>query len=72
MQIIIREFAPQFAKISIFLTPVNTGSDIMSLTACADDQNVALFHNQDVKEQRVDFYCYHMSQGWPASVPLDL
>ena len=48
-----------------------TGSDIMSLTECAEDATIALYHNKDVKEQSVDFYCYHMAQGWPASAPLD-
>ena len=48
------------------------GSDIMSLTKCAEDATIALYHNKDVREQSVDFYCYHMAQGWPASAPLDL
>jgi len=42
----------------------------MSFTPCADDANIALFHNEAVKEQRVNFYVYHMRQGWPDSVPL--
>jgi len=46
------------------------GDEIMSFTPCADDHNIALFHNEAVKEQRVNFYVYHMRQGWPASVAL--
>ena len=39
-------------------------------TPCAEDKSVALYYNKQVEEQRVNFYVYHMRQGWPASVPL--
>lgn len=44
----------------------------MALTECSDDEKIALYHNKDVREQSVDFYCYHMMQGWPASCPLQI
>lgn len=50
----------------------SAGDDIMVLTECSNDENIALFHNKDVREQSVDLYCYHMAQGWPASCPLEL
>ena len=50
----------------------STGDDIMSLTECSEDQNIALYHNKHVREQCVDFYCYHMAQGWPDSCPLQI
>ncbi len=31
----------------------------------AEDPEVALFLNSRVRDQRTDFYVYHMSQGWP-------
>ena len=43
---------------------------IFSSTPCADDNSIALYHNKYVREQRVNFYVYHMREGWPASVPL--
>jgi len=46
------------------------GDNVFEFTPCADDENIALFHNQAVHEQRINFYVYHMRQGWPASVPL--
>lgn len=46
------------------------GEEIYSYTSCSEDENIALYYNRDVQEQRVDFYVYHMRQGWPASVPL--
>ena len=43
---------------------------IFCSTPCAEDKSVALYYNKQVEEQRVNFYVYHMRQGWPASVPL--
>jgi hypothetical protein len=42
-------------------------SDVLSFTACADDQRIALYHNPKVIEQRTNFYVYHMRLGWPFS-----
>lgn len=42
--------------------------DQFSFTPCANDENIALFHNPKVRKKRVDFYIYHMKKGWPASV----
>lgn len=42
--------------------------DQFAFTPCADDENIALFHNPKVRKERVDFYVYHMKKGWPASV----
>ncbi|MEP0984909.1 glycosyltransferase [Ekhidna sp.] len=43
-------------------------NDQFSFTECADDENIALFHNPKVQQARVNFYIYHMEKGWPASV----
>ena len=47
------------------------GDKIFCSTPCADDESIALYYNKDVREQRVNFYVYHMRQGWPNSVPLN-
>ena len=39
-------------------------------TECAEDKSIALYYNKAVEEQRVNFYVYHMKEGWPASRPL--
>jgi glycosyltransferase involved in cell wall biosynthesis len=43
---------------------------ILSFTNCADDADLAMFHNPMVSEQRVNFYIYHMRKGWPAATML--
>lgn len=47
------------------------GDAIYSYMDCSEDQDIALYYSNHVQEQRVNFYVYHMKQGWPASVPLD-
>ena len=42
------------------------------LTPCAEDKSIAMYLNKEVQEQKVNFYVYHMRQGWPASIPLEL
>jgi len=42
--------------------------DALAFTECADDQTIALYHNPKVIEQRINFYIYHMRQGWPFPV----
>lgn len=42
--------------------------DILSFTPSADDENVALYHNPLVHEQRVRLYIEHMRVGWPATL----
>ena len=48
------------------------GKDLFTFTPCSEDKSIALFYNPEVEEQRVNFYVYHMRQGWPASVPLPI
>lgn len=48
------------------------GDTIFSYTECSEDHGIALYYNPKVQEQRVNFYVYHMKQGWPASVPLKM
>jgi len=48
------------------------GKDLFTSTPCSEDKSIALFYNPEVEEQRVNFYVYHMRQGWPASMPLPL
>lgn len=48
------------------------GKDLFTSTPCAENKSIALFYNPEVEEQRVNFYVYHMRQGWPASMPLPL
>jgi hypothetical protein len=42
--------------------------DILAFTECADDPEIALYHNPKVTEQRINFYIYHMRKGWPFPV----
>jgi glycosyltransferase involved in cell wall biosynthesis len=42
--------------------------DIFAFTECADDPEIALYHNPKVTEQRINFYIYHMRKGWPFPV----
>jgi hypothetical protein len=42
------------------------GDDALQFTECANDPSIAMFHNDLVNEQRVNFYVYHMTQGWPS------
>jgi glycosyltransferase involved in cell wall biosynthesis len=37
----------------------------VAFTSCADDPQIALYHNARVAEQRINFYIEHMRQGWP-------
>lgn len=39
--------------------------DIFEFTPCADDPNIALYHNPKVQEQRTRLYVEHMLAGWP-------
>ena len=43
-------------------------TDAVSFTECADDPRIAMYHNPKVIEQRIDFYIYHMRQGWPFGI----
>lgn len=45
-------------------------ADVLSFTECADDPEIALYHNPKVMEQRTDFYIHHMRRGWPFGEPL--
>ena len=40
----------------------------LSFTDCADDPQIALYHNPKVIEQRINFYIHHMRLGWPFAV----
>jgi hypothetical protein len=40
-------------------------TEVLSFTECADDPQVALYHNPRVIEQRTNFYVHHMRLGWP-------
>jgi len=44
-------------------------TEALSFTECADDPRIALYHNPKVIEQRINFYIYHMRQGWPFAAP---
>ena len=44
--------------------------DVMEMSESGDDHKIALYHNSDVRETRVDCYLYHLSKGWPKSRPL--
>ncbi len=44
--------------------------DHQQFTPCADDENIALFHNSNVIDQRINFYIHHMRNNWPNNVPL--
>ncbi|MBL3659043.1 glycosyltransferase [Fulvivirga sediminis] len=37
----------------------------LSFTPCADNPDIALFHNDKVNIQRLKFYIYHMRHRWP-------
>jgi hypothetical protein len=39
--------------------------DIFTFTDCADDPEIALYHDRRVHEQRVRLYVEHMLAGWP-------
>ena len=39
--------------------------DIFEFTPCADDPDIALYHNPRVREQRTRLYVEHMLAGWP-------
>ena len=41
------------------------GEDLMQFTDCANDPNIALYHNPAVREQRIRLYIEHMRAGWP-------
>jgi len=43
-------------------------TEAVSFTECADDLNIALYHNPKVIEQRINFYIHHMRLGWPFAV----
>mmetsp|Transcript_22531 Transcript_22531/g.31374 ORF Transcript_22531/g.31374 Transcript_22531/m.31374 type:complete len:735 (-) Transcript_22531:1831-4035(-) len=45
---------------------------IFHSTPCADDESIALYHNPKVRHARIQFYIYHMRQGWPFSSPPQL
>jgi glycosyltransferase involved in cell wall biosynthesis len=54
-----------FLKIPIWKIKAD---DIFTFTECADDPQIALYHNPKVTEQRINFYIYHMRKGWPFPV----
>jgi len=43
-------------------------AEAFKFTKCEDDPLIALYHNPKVIEQRINFYIYHMRQGWPFPV----
>ena len=45
--------------------------DALRFAECSKDGSKAMFHNDLVNEQRINFYIYHMMHGWPASILLD-
>ena len=45
--------------------------DVMAMTPSADDEEVALYCNRAVHEQRADFYIYHNRLNWPKSKPIE-
>jgi hypothetical protein len=47
------------------------GDGIFHSTPCSEDKSIALYYNEKVENERVNFYIYHMKKGWPESVPLD-
>jgi hypothetical protein len=40
-------------------------NDVLGFHPSADDARIAMFQNSLVREQRVNFYIYHMQRGWP-------
>jgi hypothetical protein len=40
-------------------------SDVLTFHPTADDARIAMSQNSLVREQRVNFYLYHMQHGWP-------
>jgi glycosyltransferase involved in cell wall biosynthesis len=43
-------------------------TEALTFTDCADDPQIALYHNPKVIEQRINFYVHHMRLGWPFPV----
>lgn len=39
--------------------------DVLGFHLSADDARIAMFQNSLVREQKVNFYTYHMLRGWP-------
>jgi len=39
--------------------------DVLGFHLSADDARIAMFQNSLVREQKVNFYIYHMLRGWP-------
>ena len=48
------------------------GEGIFHSTPCSESADIALFYNKRVEDERVNFYVYHTSQGWPESRPLKI
>jgi GT2 family glycosyltransferase len=46
--------------------------DVLKYHPRADDARVAMFQDTLVREQRVNFYIYHMQRGWPFAARSDL
>eukprot|EP00118_Oscarella_pearsei_P012213 m.88071 g.88071 ORF g.88071 m.88071 type:complete len:625 (+) comp36558_c0_seq6:495-2369(+) len=42
-------------------------NSMFTMTESAADPDIALAFNAEVREQRTNFYVYHMKQGWPKS-----
>jgi len=55
-------------ELGIPILKIQLDSEI-TFTPCANDKEIALFHNPKVRKERIDFYIYHMRKGWPNSVP---
>lgn len=47
------------------------GKDIFDSTPCSENAEIALYFNKRVENERVNFYVYHTSKGWPISRPLE-
>jgi glycosyltransferase involved in cell wall biosynthesis len=45
--------------------------EALTFTPCADDPQIALYHNPRVAEQRINFYIDHMREGWPFPNKID-
>ena len=44
--------------------------DVMYMTESGDNPDIALYHQLLTRDHRIDFYVYHLRQGWPNSRPL--
>ena len=54
------------ARLSVPIWKIQA-EDALEFTECADDPDIALFHNVLVNQQRVNFYISHTRKGWPST-----